>query len=119
MSVPERSIPARWSKDDPDAPSALDLVAQLHKVFYAPDVPLPMNVVQHWDVLLEEVEDDAGDDDCDCDCTDDLIATADTDVAKAAEDAWSALSEGKPFEPNAWPFDELRSALRQADRRAI
>lgn len=57
MSVPERSIPARWSKDDPDAPSALDLVAQLTEVLYeAPFGPLPANVVQHWDDLLHEVE---------------------------------------------------------------
>jgi hypothetical protein len=47
----------RWSKEDPEAPSAAELVRQLHEVLYGPDHPLPLNVVLHWDRLLEEVED--------------------------------------------------------------
>ena len=49
----------RWSKEDPDAPSALELVEQLHRCFYGADVPVPVNVVQHWDELLEEAENGA------------------------------------------------------------
>lgn len=43
----------------------------------------------------------------------------DADCAEAAEQVWAALREGKPFEPDVWPFDELRFRLRQADRRAL
>jgi len=55
----------RWSKEDPDAPSALELVEQLHECFYGPDFPVPFNVVQHWDDLLEMAE-SVGDSDLLC-----------------------------------------------------
>ena len=50
---------SRWSKEDPDAPSALELVEQIHECFYGPDIPVPFNVVRHWDHLLEMAEDAA------------------------------------------------------------
>lgn len=49
---------ARWSKDDPEAPPAAELVEQLHEAVYGGDRgqhPFPLNVALHWDRLLREV----------------------------------------------------------------
>jgi hypothetical protein len=51
---------ARWSKEDPEAPSAAELVEQLHEAVYGGDRgqhPLPVNAALplHWDRLLREV----------------------------------------------------------------
>ena len=65
--------------------------------------------VEELEQELAEVDDpDFDDDDCD-----DL-----EDVAAAAEQVWAALREGKPFDPDVWPFDELRTSLRLVDRKA-
>jgi hypothetical protein len=56
MSMPERMVPWRWSKDDPEAPSARELVEQLTQALWGWSGPLPANVVQHWDELLDDIE---------------------------------------------------------------
>lgn len=57
MSVPERSIPARWSKEDPDAPSARELAEQLAQALWGWFGPPPSNIVQHWDEMIVDIED--------------------------------------------------------------